>query len=224
MSKHKWVVAGLAGGLFVLWGAMFYLFGQASVRHQIRLIYADTIGLSQSGADSHDVIAHIKMIATQAKVAEETIKGLRETLASKEHDVSELREQIYFYRAIVAPEETDKELSVLSVRLGYPAEDGKFPFELVLRKTDSPDTLAKGRVKITLLDGDGEASRRLPMKSFYQGDERFSFKYFQQLRGKIMVPDGFSPVRVEAVVLSAGRSEIKKLWYWGDLLSGVHAY
>lgn len=224
LSKHKWLIIGLSCGLLVLWSAMFYLFGQASLRHQIRLIYADTIDWSRVDSDNRDVMAHIKMIATQAKVSEQTVKKLRETLASKEHDVAELKEQIYFYRAIVAPEEADKKLSILSVRLGYPGEDGNFPFELVLRKTDGPDTLAKGHVEISLLDGDSDSSRRLPMESFYRGDKRFSFRYFQQLRGKIAVPEGFSPVRVEAVILRAGQSEIKKNWYWGDLLTGTHAY
>ena len=47
----------------------------------------------------------------------------------------------------------------------------------------------------------------------------FSFKYFQQLDGNLVLPDGFTPSRVRVVVKSKGGEQTEQAFAWDEALA-----
>ena len=48
---------------------------------------------------------------------------------------------------------------------------------------------------------------------------KFQFKYFQQLDGSLMLPDGFQPNRVTVSAKSEGGEEVRQAFAWRDALA-----
>ena len=48
---------------------------------------------------------------------------------------------------------------------------------------------------------------------------KFQFKYFQQLDGSLMLPEGFQPNRVTVSAKSEGGEEVRQAFAWRDALA-----
>lgn len=221
-----WALAGLSVLALILWGSAFYFLGYTALKQQVRVTYDATFlpSSNNNSSDAWEIFSQLNMISTQIKLLEQTISNLNGTLEEKEKTISKLKEQLYFYRAIVAPEDHKEGLSIFSAKLGRPYQGGGFPWEIILRQHGKGDITRKGHIKITISNGDGSRARRLTMQRFYKGDTQFSFRYFQRLQGVISLPKEFLPVKVSVRVLSSGQQAIEEAWYWGDLLGGNHAH
>ena len=224
ISSKRTLIYVLSIIILVVWGIAFYFMGYVNLQTQIRDDYRTMFEVADEEKDAMGTIDHIRSIMMQANLANQTANDLKQALIEKENDIAELREQIYFYRAIIAPEDIAKGLTILSAKLGRPVEDGRFPFEIILRKSNPQEKMIKGSLNLILKDTLDTSGKSLVMKQFYTGDTKFKFKYFQRLKGMIKVPNSFIPVTIEARILAGNSQKLEKIWYWGDLLGGEHAY
>ena len=72
----------------------------------------------------------------------------------------------------------------------------------MLRQQDADgDTFLEGHVNVTLVGRQGGQLRRLELRSVSsEQDEdeiRLRFKYFQNVEGEIVIPNGFEPEKIE---------------------------
>ncbi len=117
---------------------------------------------------------------------------LRSTLAGLNDEIMRLREELAFYRGIVSPADAQRGLRIHTLRIRPTEGDGAWRFRLVLIQAMQHDRQALGAARMTVFGTtDGEPKRH------EQDRIAYDFRYFQEFEGDILLPQGFTPNRVE---------------------------
>ena len=141
---------------------------------------------------------------------------LQETLAERDEEIAALRADVGFYERLVGGSAQRQGLAVHSLTLA-PTGDGAWRYTLTLTQNLKKASVSKGEITLTV-DGvrDGKLSS-LPWSELVQAakaePQTFEFKYFQQLEGSVMLPQGFTPHRVR-VQLQFGGRESEQVFPW----------
>lgn len=143
---------------------------------------------------------------------------LQENLAAREKELADLRNDVAFYERLVGGSAQRQGLTVHSLAL-VPGEDGSWRYTLTLTQNLKKATVSKGEVTLRV-EGvqDGKLSSLAwddLMQSPQAKPQGFSFKYFQQLEGSLMLPDGFTPHRVR-VSLRSDSGQTERVFPWQD--------
>ena len=132
------------------------------------------------------------------------------SLTDLQAKIQEQKDAIAFYRGIVSPEDGNKGLRVQDLKLTRGKAEREYNIRLVLVQALQHDRKVSGNVKFTIEgDQDGvetsyEYADLLPENS--DQNWAFSFRYFQNFDRQVVLPDGFTPERVNVEVQSRTRS------------------
>lgn len=166
--------------------------------------------VSQSEAD----------LSVGAQVDREAVELIREVVRDQSQEIADLREEIAFYKSLMAPSDLERGLSVRDLTLLQGADSGRVFYKLVVQQLALKHNLLKGSVAITvtgLLAGE-ERSYSLASLSGQLADNsiKLRFKYFQTIEGELQLPADFEPQRVDVVAQSDAPSamRIEKRFNW----------
>ena len=201
-------------------------------------------GRAQAGFDNAELIAERDRLAEQLRRLERENTELRgrntvlnrtiqidrqayaqveQSLKELQDELLELREEVVFYRGIVAPAETARGLNVTSFKLEPIDQERAYRFKLVLTQLKQNDRVVRGKARI-YVDGIVDGVRRqLGLKGLSGGvldDLRVRFRFFQNIEGDIVLPEGFVPSRVVVEVLPLGKGAVrlKKAFDWSEVI------
>ena len=143
---------------------------------------------------------------------------MRQHLYEKEQMIEELQEQLYFYRAVIAPEDGNTDLSIFSVSLQPIEKRRMYSLELVLRSHAVNKGAMKGRVDVSVEGTAIAENKELMRDDLLVAELHFSFKYFQRLKGLLRLPDGFVPQRLNISVESGRSKGFENIYDWNGLI------
>lgn len=150
-------------------------------------------------------------------------QSLQETLSDRDEEIAALRADTAFYERLVGGSAQRQGLAVHSLTLN-PTGDGAWRYTLTLTQNLKKASVSKGDISLRV-DGvrDGKLST-LAWDDLLQtpqaAPQGFSFKYFQQLEGSVMLPPGFTPHRVRVQMKSDGRQS-EQVFPWQVTQAGV---
>ncbi|MDX1609402.1 MAG: DUF6776 family protein [Halofilum sp. (in: g-proteobacteria)] len=159
------------------------------------------------------------------RIDRDAIKHLREEIETREARISELEEELTFYRNLVSPSETGPGLHVRRISVvPVPGTPRRFRYELVLTQLNGNDRYVKGRVDLGLTGRGAAGQANLAADEFVVEGESstyFRFKYFQTLAGVIELPESFTPANLQLKVVPAGGrvDPIEENFSWKSLIS-----
>lgn len=142
----------------------------------------------------------------------QTIKGLRDELA-------EGREELRFYRQLMAPSAAERGLRVerldLTRREGAPAVD----YRLLLTQVVDRQEWISGKVTVTVIGQVADSEQVLSLTDLAAVDPyplSFKFRYFQDFTGSLTLPDGFVPASVNVAAETSGRGakRVERTFAW----------
>jgi len=165
----------------------------------------------------------IATLETHREIERAAYKDVEANLVELQRKIQEQRDAIAFYRGIVAPEDGERGLRVQDFRLSRGSDERSYNIRLVLVQAIQNDRTVNGDVALTL---EGEQSGSAASYSFDQlappdqdSGWPFSFRYFQDFNRQLILPDGFTPERVNIEVRSRTKSvagvEQSFLWQVG---------
>ena len=139
---------------------------------------------------------------------------VRERNLALQNKVSELQEAVSFYKGIMAPGNDDKGLRIERLELEPTLNSRRFKFKLVMTQVADNSRNINGNVKMNLLGVRQGSRQSIPFdklsKDWPAGDGApFNFRYFQDIGGELVVPDGFTPEQVEVIAQSKGRKAVR---------------
>ena len=145
-------------------------------------------------------------------------RELQETLAERDRELSDLRNDVAFYERLVGGGAQRQGLAVHSLALAA-GKDGSWRYTLTLTQNLKKGTVSKGELTLRV-EGtqDGKLSSLAwdeLLQSPQAKPQAFSFKYFQQLEGSVMLPAGFTPHRVRVSLRSDG-GQTERVFPWQD--------
>jgi len=161
------------------------------------------------GSEQKRLVSRISEL--RAKVARLEIAGevskhaallIRDELAQQQKDSQSMREELAFYRGIVSPEQGRNGLYIHTVQMAPGTQEREYLYSLTVIHKQG---LKKRHRRITgtlVLKLEGKQAGKqvtLPLSSLQPGRKlpiTLSFKYFNRVKGRLVLPVGFVPENV----------------------------
>ena len=224
------MIAGraLLGVLIVVCGYLVFEFGRIQANYNIvdaareRQAFEDRIAELQ--AEIVSLKESVALLETHADIDSEAYKEVEGSLTALQATIQEQKDEIAFYRGIISPEDGSSGLRVQNLRLSRGDDERRFNVRLVLVQALKHNRKVSGDVNLTIEGMQDGASASYAYAELLpdaaEGNWAFSFRYFQDFDREIVLPDGFTPERINIEVRSRTRSisSIEESFAWTNSL------
>ena len=177
----------------------------------------------QIGRENTELREKYAVLERASQVDKESSVAINEELKNLQNELLELKQEVAFYRGIVAPTEAASGLHITDLTFDPLGEGNGYHFKLVLTQVMKNDYIVRGRVRIYIEGLLAGQQKQLTLSEVSGGkledDLSMRFKYFQNIEGDIVLPDDFVPssVVVDLIPSGKGRTRIKKNFEWADI-------
>ena len=141
---------------------------------------------------------------------------VQNALAAREQEIASLRANVAFYERLVGATSQPKGLNVYSAAF-TPETGGTWRYQVVLTQSLNRGAVSNGKLQFVL---EGVRHGKLATIGWDELHQRaaappqnYSFRYFQQVDGSVMLPAGFTPQRVR-VSLYGGSGTVEQTLGW----------
>lgn len=200
--------------LVAVGGYLVYEFGRIQAGYNLVDASGERQEFERRIAGLEDEIVSLKeqiaLLETHRDIDREAYTEVEASLTELQAKIQEQRDAIAFYRGIVSPADGNKGLRVQDLKLTRGKAEREFNIRLVLVQALKHDRKVSGSVNLTI-DGDQDGvettysyAQLLPAEA--EASWAFSFRYFQDFDRQVILPDGFTPQRVNVEVQSRTRS------------------
>ncbi|HEY9200136.1 MAG TPA: DUF6776 family protein [Gammaproteobacteria bacterium] len=233
ISVHKpelWllsVLAVFAAVAVVVWGAYMYGqhtagFDQSDYDEEIEILRQ---ALDEQTAEKERVLRDNARLSRGSDIQKDASGKISNSLAECKDESIKLKEELTFYKNIVAPRKSEREIKINKVTVA--ASGDVFNYKVALIQVGKHDVLQRGYVEISFTGrrADGtEVSYDLPAVSVDEASkrQRFGFKYFQNFEGSIRFPEGIEPlsVNIKALPNTSRVPSVEQDYDWDELIAG----
>ena len=209
-----WVVRAVVVLLVFVSGYLIFEFGRISAGYDLveagdeRQAFVDHVqALDKEVADLKQEIAILK---TNTEVDRASYKEVEASLTQLQAKIQEQRDAIGFYRGIVSPADGNAGLRVQNLKLTRGNAEREFNLRLVLVQAMKHDRKVSGDVSLSVIGSQDGAEITYALTQLLpdEADKAwvFSFRYFQDFERRLILPDGFTPERINVEVRSKTRS------------------
>jgi len=142
------------------------------------------------------------------------------TIGDLQQQVGRQKQELEFYRGIVAQSATSPGVKIQQLRIGAGTKPGRYLVRMNLVRSVRPEDVVTGALALTAEGArDGGAAGMLDLGALTGGKVRelpFTFRYFQNFEQEIAIPAGFTPERLTIEVRSGkkGISPVTQTFPW----------
>jgi hypothetical protein len=153
------------------------------------------------------------------QISRDANRDLQGTLAERDEEIAGLRADVAFYERFVGSTAQRRGLNVHELRLE--AENGQaWHFTATLTQNLNRGAVNRGVLTLALEGSRGGRLQRLDWPALRQQPAApgvdYSFKYFQQVEGDLLLPPGFQPIRVIARLQPQGGAAVEQSFTWNE--------
>ena len=180
--------------------------------------------LEESQAKFIETERRATMLKHNSRIDDDASIQVKESLASVQDEVLELKKELAFYKSIVAPEQSGPRIVIQTVQLKKNETDG-YQYKIMVSQQGRNDKLVRGTINIRIKGtskgkpvtyslSDVSKDVKEPMK--------FGFKYFQNFEGLLKLPAAFTPdsLHIKANPKAGKIKAIDEQYAWSDLTAG----
>lgn len=187
--------------------------------------------LSPVPGDTHAQAARIadleQRVATLSRsdqISREANRDLQSTLAERDEEIASLRADVAFYERFVGATGQRHGLAVHDLKLQ--AQDAQvWKFTATLTQNLNRGAVSSGRLTVAVEGSVGGRMQKTDWATLRQQADAaglpYSFKYFQQVEGDLLLPAGMKPVRVVVRLQPAGGAAVEQSFTWAEAISPV---
>ena len=160
-------------------------------------------------------------LVIEKSVGVQSVNALRDSFKALHDEQAELRQELVFYRSLMAPGKLSKGLQVASFEL-FAQSSGDFTYHLLLTQVTNQRSRVSGSVKINLVGEVAGEAQVLPLTELAQVQRyplSYRFRYFQDLKGELHLPTGFNPLKVQISVTGKDAKKVEQTVAWADALA-----
>lgn len=166
----------------------------------------------------------IAVLERSEQVAHAANSDLQQSLRDRQEQISALRADLGFYSRLIGSGARREGLAVQGVHLVRGAQARVYNFTITITQNLKAGQVASGKARVSVTGVRDGRLTTLTWADLAPNEDReglaFSFKYFQQLRGALMLPDGFTPNRVHAEADAGGdMGRADQDFPWSDALT-----
>jgi hypothetical protein len=152
----------------------------------------------------------LAVLERSSQIDRQAANDVKADLGQLEEELQAAREEIAFYRGIVAPGDVQSGLRIHRFALANGNGSGEYHYELVLTQLKRNDRYVDGVVDWQihgLRSGEPDVLGLAGVTSPPTSQLKFRFRYFQELTGVITLPEGFEAQAVELSVKPSSKNQ-----------------
>ena len=167
----------------------------------------------------------VATLTRSVQVSQVATQSLKDTLAKREEKINGLRADLAFYSHLIGGGAQHHGLRVQDVHLTQVDDSRAWNFTITLTHNVKRGSEVKGAVQVSVEGILNGHLTRLPWSKLgghaaADGID-FEFRYFQQVHGTLMLPQGFTPNRVRIEANPAQGKTVVRSVDWRDALKTV---
>jgi len=164
----------------------------------------------------------IVMLERASQVDNQATANVHEEMKRLQDEIYKLKEELVFYQGIVTTTGSAEGLKIHGMQVEKLPETHHYHFKLILTHVTKDDTVAEGGIDVTLEGMEGGLARELKLVEVLvdpQQDLSFKFRNFKRLEGIMILPEGFTPYRVNVRLQPNGAklSSVKRVFNWSEM-------
>lgn len=168
-----------------------------------------------------DLQTQVAIHEQSSQINLQSAEAVRDQLMEKEERMLELQDELAFYRSIVSPTSKTAEVAIQRFTLEPADIEGEYRYQLLLVQRNATQTV-KGDFTMSIsgnLAGRGEQYSLDDLASGDQNGTNFSFKYYQSIEGRLLLPVGFNPdaVVIDVTPKRRGHDLVHQKYNWNTL-------
>ncbi|HET6655684.1 MAG TPA: DUF6776 family protein [Gammaproteobacteria bacterium] len=198
--RGRSIVTALAGLVAVTAIAGAYFYGEYRGGYQRWIVQArheqlihERDALAKTNADLRQQLVFLKRSRQIDREAQEQVQQTNTNLQAQ---IVDLKKKLSFYNDIVAPGKVHSGVRVQALEVVAGEQAHRYRYNLVLMQGPRHDRETTGTVKVTVIGQQNAEPVTL--------DRKFKFRFFENLRGDLQLPAGFTPERIEVTVTQSG--------------------
>ena len=146
------------------------------------------------------------------------------SLADLQSENMELKEEIAFYRGIVGSAEEERGLQIRNFKVVKNGGGESYRYRLILTQFVRNNRFISGNISLSVSGVYDGVEKQLVEEEFVRQDKddmKFRFKYFQELQGEIVFPDGFVPLKITLNIIPQDKSHkpIETTFNWSEVIT-----
>lgn len=205
-------------------GYLTFEFGRLQAGYNIVDAAAEQKAYETRSADFEKQIASLKeeiaLLETGRDIDRKAYGLVESSLGKLQQKIQEQREAIAFYRGIISPADGGSGLRVQDLKVSKGEDEREYHVSLVLIQARQHDRTVKGTVEFSIEGAEDGVTTTYTLEQLVPADEDsdwpFSFRYFQTFDRELILPDGFTPEKVNIEVKSGTKSvaSVEQSFLW----------
>ena len=160
------------------------------------------------------------------QISRDANTDLQSTLAERDEEIAGLRADVAFYERFVGATAQRRGLTVHELKLQAQGEQA-WHFTATLTQNLNRGAVNAGRLQLAVEGTQGGKLRRLAWADLRQQADApgvaYSFKYFEQVEGDLVLPAGFAPTRVAVRLAPQSGAAVEQSFAWADAVAKAGA-
>jgi hypothetical protein len=158
-----------------------------------------------------------------AEVDQKATEGVRQVVKDLKDQIAALQEEVTLYKGIMAPSSTNSGLQIQEFTLDPTSDSQRYRFKLMLTQVGDNNRFIQGFVGVNVLGVLNGKVTSIPLKDLSDDvdrlDIRFRYRYFQDVKGELNLPDGFVPEQIQVVAQATGNKarRLERTFDWNAL-------
>ncbi|WP_305805260.1 DUF6776 family protein [Stenotrophomonas sp. YIM B06876] len=208
-NRHWWVAVVAVPWLLSL--LLVWLFATRFAAPDVGAMGAKLRQAERQLAEQKGQIEDLKQrqatLAASDRISRAANTEVQASLAERDEEIAGLRADVAFYERLVGATSQRKGLNAHSVEFS-PEAAGTWHYSVVLTQNLNRGAISQGQMRFSV---EGVKHGKLTTVSWDELHQRktvpgqdYSFRYFQQLSGSVMLPKDFTPQRVRVSLSGSG--------------------
>lgn len=135
------------------------------------------------------------------QIAQEANASLTRQLNDRQEEIARLRADLSFFQRLLEDNADQRGVAIYSIRLRPAPAPRTFRYVVTLSQNLQMGQVTRGNLRIVVRGMQGGQRKRLGLKELGKDASAasvpYEFKYFQQLDGSLVLPEGFMPDAIE---------------------------
>ena len=131
-------------------------------------------------------------------IEQQTIKEMNNTLLQLQSQVIEQQLALRFYQKVMAPGDTANGVKIEQVSVEAGISAGHYRFDILIAQLEKRKRDIRGKLFLSLVGSELGQSKTIELNPLLMHDNvlKFSFRYFQSLKGEFNLPSDFTPEKL----------------------------
>ncbi|MDI9246607.1 DUF6776 family protein [Marinobacter sp. CHS3-4] len=156
-------------------------------------------------------------------VDQQALNQARRNIVELETRLASLQSELVFYKNIMAPSDSTRGLQIDRVRMRRTPNKGVYDFMVVLVQRGDNKSYLSGYAEVSVVGLRDDQKESIALRDLSadieQTDIKLRFRYFQEVKGQLTLPDGFEPLEVQVMAKrdGSGSAKVERTFDWDEL-------